>query len=72
MVAKTLETAKSEIQSGKLRTADILLQIVDVGRLNDMEVILGTIVDKKDVALYHKMVALLQEKAKEASAATRK
>jgi len=72
LVAKTLETAKSEIQSGKLRTADILLQIVDVGRLNDMEVILGTIVDKKDVALYHKMVALLQEKAKEASAATRK
>lgn len=72
LVAKTLETAKSEIQSGKLRTADILLQIVDVDRLKDMEVMLGTIVDKKDVVLYHKMVALLQEKAKEASAATRK
>lgn len=67
MVAKTLETAKSEIQSGKLRTADILLQIVDVDRLTDMEVMLGTIVDKKDVVLYHKMVSLLQEKAKEAA-----
>jgi hypothetical protein len=64
-VAKTLETAKSEIASNKLRTADILLQIVDVDRLNDMEVMLGTIVDKKDVALYHKMTAHLKEKAKE-------
>ena len=68
LVAKTLETAKSEIQAGKLRTADILLQIVDVDRLNDMEAMIGRIVDKKDVALYHKMVAMLQEKAKESAA----
>lgn len=67
LVAKTLETAKSEIQAGKLRTADILLQIVDVDRLNDMEAMIGRIVDKKDVALYHKMIALLKEKAKESA-----
>jgi Ca2+-binding EF-hand superfamily protein len=69
LVAKSLETAKSEIQAGKLRTADILLQIVDVDRLNDLSVMIGTVVDKKDVALYHKMVGVLQEKAKESAAA---
>ena len=63
LVAKTLETAKSEIAANKLRTADILLQIVDVDRLNDMEVMIGSIVDKKDVALYQKMTAMLKEKA---------
>lgn len=67
-MAKTLETAKAEITANKLRSADILLQIVDVDRLRDMEVMIGTIVDKKDVALYHKMTAVLQEKAKEAAA----
>lgn len=67
-MAKTLETAKSEIQNNKLRSADILLQIVDVDRLADLEVMLGTIVDKKDVTLYHKMTELLKEKAKEAAA----
>ena len=72
LVAKTLETAKSEIQAGKLRTADILLQIVDVDRLNDMEAMIGRIVDKKEVTLYHKMLALLKEKAKESAAAAKK
>lgn len=65
LVAKTLETSKAEIQAGKLRTADILLQIVDIDRLNDLSALIGTVVDKKDITLYHKMVALLQEKAKE-------
>ena len=58
-----METAKSEIAANKLRTADILLQIVDVDRLNDMEVMIDSIVDKKDVALYQKMTAMLKEKA---------
>lgn len=67
LVSQTLETAQSEISNNKLRSADILLQIVNVEQLVGLKQSTGPVVDQKQLDLYRKLTQILMDKAKAAS-----